>query len=250
MQFILEQQAKHSLQRREYEESFLPKFQKAMATLNQLTLNSAARNCSLNGNTNNKTLRAGTDILGRMIMSTKTEAIIDDLYRVPENAKAELVNRKIVLMSPTGGVPGRTAGAIYVCLHEYERRIDGGYAFPGNVGFIVNSPKRRSFSPDAAFYKGELRGGLFLEGAPTFAVEVRSLDDYGSAAEARMAQKRADYFAAGTLVVWDVDVLREKLVLVYRSAEPQTPTHYHEGDVAEAEPALPGWTVTVAEIFK
>jgi hypothetical protein len=39
------------------------------------------------------------------------------------------------------------------------------------------------------------------------------------------------------------------LVRVYRSTELQNPTIYHEGDVAEAEPALPGWSVTVAEIF-
>src|SRR5712691_1893113 len=178
-------------------------------------------------------------------MSTKTEATIDDLYRVPENGKAEIVNGELVLMSPTGGVPGRAAGEIYVSLHDYERRVGGGYAFPGNVGFIVNLPNRRSFSPDAAFYRGELRGGLFLEGAPIFAVEVRSTDDYGPVAETRMAQKRADYFAAGTLVVWDVDVLREKLVRVYRATDPENPSVYRAGEIAEAEAALPGWTMAV-----
>ena len=133
-------------------------------------------------------------------MSTKTEATVDDLYRVPENGKAEIVNGELVLMSPTGGVPGRAAGEIFISLRDYERRVGGGYAFPDNVGFIVNLPHRRSFSPDAAFFKGELRGGLFLEGAPIFAVEVRSDDDYGPAAEVKMAAKRADYFAAGTLL--------------------------------------------------
>lgn len=182
-------------------------------------------------------------------MSSKTEATIDDLYRVPENGKAELVNGELVLMSPTGGVPGRAAGRIYRSLDDYERSIGGGYAFPDNVGFIVNLPNRRSFSPDAAFYKGELRGGLFLEGAPIFAVEVRSTDDYGPKAEARMAQKRADYFAAGTLVVWDVDVLREKFVRVYRNSDPQSPTTYRAGEIAEAEPALPGWTMPVDELL-
>ena len=147
-------------------------------------------------------------------MSTKAEATVDDLYRVPENGKAEIVNGELVLMSPTGGVPGRAAGEIYVSFRDYERRVGGGYAFPDNVGFIVNLTNRRSFSPDAAFYKGELRGGLFLEGAPVFAVEVRSTDDYSPAAETRMAQKRADCFAAGTVVVWDVDVLWEKVVRV------------------------------------
>ena len=182
-------------------------------------------------------------------MSTKLEATIDDLYHVPENGKAEIVNGELVLMSPTGGVPARASGEIYISLHEYERRVGGGYAFPDNAGFIVNLPNRRSFSPDAAFYKGELRGGLFLEGAPVFAVEVRSAEDYGPAAERRLAEKRADYFAAGTLVVWDVDVLRVKLVRVFRSGDPETPTVYGAGEIAEAEPALPGWTLAVDEIF-
>lgn len=154
------------------------------------------------------------------LMSTKIEATIEDLYRVPEDGKAEIVNGELVLMSPTGGVPGRASGEIYISLHDYERRVGGGYAFPDNVGFIVNLPNRRSFSPDAAFYKGELGGGLFLEGAPVFAVEVRSEEDYGPTAATRMAAKRADYFAAGTIVVWDVDVLREKLVRVYHPQRP------------------------------
>ena len=62
-----------------------------------------------------------------------------------------------------------------------------------------------------------------MEGAPVFAVEVRSTDDYGPKAEARMAQKRADYFAAGTLVIWDVDVLRDRFVRVYRASNPERP---------------------------
>ena len=64
-----------------------------------------------------------------------------------------------------------------------------------------------------------------------------------------MALKRADYFAAGTSVVWDVDVLREKLVRVYRAADPANPRIYVGGDVAEAEPAMPGWTMAVEEIL-
>ena len=182
-------------------------------------------------------------------MSIRTEATIDDLYRVPDKGKAELVNGELVLMSPTGGVPGRAAGKIYRSLDDYERSGRGGYAFPDNVGFIVNLPKRRSFSPDAAFFKGELRGGMFLEGAPIFAVEVRSTEEYGPKAEERMAQKRADYFAAGTLVVWDVDVLRQKAVRVYRANAPADPTIYQANEVGEAEPALPGWTMPLSEIF-
>ena len=182
-------------------------------------------------------------------MGTKTKATIADLYHVPDKGKAELVNGELVLMSPTGGVPGRAGGEVYVHLRTYERQTGSGYAFPDNVGFIVDLPHRQSFSPDAAFYMGELQGGKFLDGAPIFAAEIRSENGYGPAAEWDMAAKRADYFAAGTLVVWDVDVLREQIVRVYRADDPEHPTIYRRGERAEAEPALPGWSMPVDELF-
>ncbi len=89
----------------------------------------------------------------------------------------------------------------------------------------------------------------YIEGAPIFAVEVRSENDYGDAAEQEMAEKRADYFAAGTLVVWDVDLLGDDVVRVYRASDPSTPTIYRRGDVAEAEPAVPGWSMPVDDLF-
>ena len=89
----------------------------------------------------------------------------------------------------------------------------------------------------------------FFEGAPVFAVEVRSENDYGRRAEREMAKKRADYFAAGTLVVWDLDLLSEDVVRVYRSGEPERAVIYRRGEIAEAEPAVPGWTMAVDELF-
>lgn len=182
-------------------------------------------------------------------MSTKADVTINDLYYVPGNGKAELVNGEIKQMPPTGGVPGRSGGDIYIRLRDYERRTGRGYAFPDNVGFTVKLPHRESFSPDAAFYIGVLKGGDFLDGAPVFAAEVRSKNDYGLQAEREIAQKRADYFACGTQVVWDVDVLKEKVVRVYRADDPLNPTIYHKGETAEAEPALPGWTMQVDEFI-
>lgn len=182
-------------------------------------------------------------------MSMKTEATVEDLYRVPGGGKAEIVNGELVLMSPAGGVPGRAGGEIYVSLREYERRTKNGYAFPDNVGFVVNLPRRRSFSPDAAFYVGELKGGQFLDGAPVFAAGVGSEGDYGANAEREMAARRADYFAAGTLVVWDVDVLKEKVVRVYRAGDPENPKVYRSGETAEAEPAVAGWSMPVNDLL-
>jgi Uma2 family endonuclease len=181
-------------------------------------------------------------------MTTKPKATLEDLYRVTE--KAELVDGKLLLMAPTGDLPSRAGGAIYASLRQHERYTGGGRAYPDNTGFKVNLPHRRSFSPDAAFYTGKPTGMRFLEGAPVFAAEIRSENDYGKAAEEALAKKRADYFAAGTLVVWDVDLLGKHVVRVYRASAPDEPAIYRRGDVAEAEPAVPGWRIPVDELFE
>ncbi|HEX6184810.1 MAG TPA: Uma2 family endonuclease [Pyrinomonadaceae bacterium] len=180
-------------------------------------------------------------------MSTKTEATIEDLYKV--EGKAELVNGEIVQMSPTGRRPSYAAREITFSLRDYERRTKSGYAVADGAGFIVNLPRRKSFSPDASFYVGDMDSMKFYEGAPVFAAEVRSEGDYGPKAEEAMARKRADYFAAGTQVVWDVDLLSETPVRVFRASDPENPAVYRRGETAEAEPALPGWTMAVDELF-
>lgn len=182
-------------------------------------------------------------------MMTKASATIEALHHVPENGKAEIVDGEIVRMSPTGARPGRAARAIVVSLTAHERRHRGGYAFGDNVGFLVHLPRRESFSPDAAWYTGCVEGMEFLEGAPAFAAEVRSKNNYGPKAEEELASKRADYFVAGTKVVWDVDLLSEDIVRVYRAESPTTPTVFRRGEVAEAEPAVPGWRMPVDELL-
>src|SRR5919109_4159866 len=163
-------------------------------------------------------------------MATRPKATIKDLYHLPEDGKAEIVNGELIARAPIGFLPGRAAGVLYLSLK-------------------IELPHRESFSPDCAIYTGKHTGMKFPEGAPIFTAEIRSEGDYGPGAEQAIADKRADYFAAGTLVVWDVDLLSEEAVRVYRASEPNRPTVYRRGEVAEAEPALPGWSVPVDELF-
>jgi Uma2 family endonuclease len=181
-------------------------------------------------------------------MASKTQATIEELYRTV--AKAELVNGEIVFMSPTGDQPNYAAAEIFVSLREYCKRTKKGRAVTDNAGFQVDLPHRKSFSPDAAYYTGPKAGMKFFQGAPVFAVEVRSEQEYGPRAEEEMAAKRHDYFSAGTLVVWDVDLLSPEVVRVYRTINPAEPTVYRRGEIAEAEPAVPGWTMPVNDLFE
>ena len=180
---------------------------------------------------------------------TQPPPTIDDLFRF--DGKAELVGGKIVRLAPSGDMPGTAADVTMLALRAYVRERNHGYAVGGTRVFRVELPHRQSFSPDAAFHAGRLGPKrTYFEGAPTFAVEVREEADYGPAAERDMAAKRADYFAAGTLVVWDVDLLGPDVVRVHRADAPDTPTIYRRGEVAEAEPAVPGWTMPVDDLFE
>jgi Uma2 family endonuclease len=181
-----------------------------------------------------------------MVTDSTTEQLIAKLYRI--DGKAEIVEGRVVMMSPTGDEPCSAALAIVVRLREYAK-AHGGRAYGDNAAFLVDLPNRKSFSPDCCYYTGPRTGMKFLSEAPVFAVEVRE-GDYGPRAEREMAAKRADYFAAGTKVVWDVDLLSDDVVPVYRATSAEQPTVSRRGQTAEAEPAVPGWTFLVDELFE
>ena len=179
-------------------------------------------------------------------MSTQIEATIEDLYA--EDGKAEIVDGRIVRFMATGDEPNYAAGEIFVSLHAYCEAHNYGRAVTDNAAFLCDLPHRKSFSPDAAFYTGRRSGMKFFPDVPTSAVEVRSEGDYGARAEEAMHQKRLDYFAAGTQVVWDVDLLSEDVIKSYAAA-PDTPCIFRRGETADAEPAVPGWTMKVDDLF-
>jgi Uma2 family endonuclease len=180
----------------------------------------------------------------------ETAATLDDLYRV--ESKAELIAGRIVHLTPTGRMPSRVASRIFRGLDDYAAATGRGEAYADNTGFAVGvlSSGRESFSPDASYFLGlfPTNAMRFLEGAPTFAVEVRSENDYGDAAEEAMASRRADYFEAGTLVVWDVDPINA-VVRKHGCEFPGDPIVFAPGGEADAEPAVPGWRMAVDRIF-
>jgi Uma2 family endonuclease len=173
------------------------------------------------------------------------EATLEDLYAV--DGKAELVDGRLVLMSPSAPEHNNAAGCIYASLKAHQRRHGGGQPYTDGIACLA--PSGRVHSPDAAWHKAPLPRTRVLHGFPALAVEVRSEEDHGPAAERRMAAKRAAYFAEDTQVVWDVDVLRAGWIRVYRSDDPEHAAVYGRGEAADAEPAVPGWRFPVDEMF-
>ena len=124
-------------------------------------------------------------------MSTKVEATIEDLYKV--EGKAELVNGEIVPMAGTGGLPHYAAREITLSLATYEQTVRQGYAIADNAVFVVNLPHRKSFSPDAGFYLGELTM-KFFKGAFTVG---RHSEDFGR----RFEQARPEFSVVGERMI-------------------------------------------------
>ena len=177
-------------------------------------------------------------------------ASVDDLYAHKD--KAELIGGRIVPLMATGRKPNRIAFRIVRSLDDHAEATGRGEAYTDNMGFTVPelNSGRESFSPDASYYDGPFPANemRFIAGPPTFAVEVRSENDYGDAAEEELAAKRADYFEAGTLAVWDVNPMA-KCVRVYRPDAPDQPITFVRGQIADAEPAVSGWRIPVDRIF-
>jgi Uma2 family endonuclease len=165
-----------------------------------------------------------------------------------EDGRAECFDGRIVRLPHFGDLPGQVVMRLLRSLGDHVERTGRGEVLSATMAFTVNrlASGRESFSPCASYYDGPPPSNpmSFIHGAPTFAVEVRSENDYGPAAEREMAAKRADYFEAGTRVVWDVNPVA-KVIRCYRAAEPDSPGVFGHGSQADAAPAVPGWSVSV-----
>ena len=78
--------------------------------------------------------------------------------------------------------------------------------------------------------------------APDLAVEVFSPGH----TQAEMARKRWDYFAAGTLLVWELDRIARTMTAY---TDPITHQVYTAADTLPGDPALPGFSIELAELF-
>jgi hypothetical protein len=175
---------------------------------------------------------------------------IDDLYRV--EGRAELIGGRMVHLPMFGVLPARVVGRLALSLDRHAEQTGRGEMLTSTMAYAFPALRsgRQSFCAAVSFRDGPPPTNPvgFLDGAPTFAVEVRTLGEFSPAADRSYAAKRTDYFEAGTLVVWDVDPIAE-VIRSYRHDRPNDPIVFTRGQIADAEPAVPGWRLEVDSIF-
>ncbi len=164
-----------------------------------------------------------------------------------DGMRHELVRGELRVMSPSGSEHGRVAVRIGGLLDAHASQTDSGAAFGAETGFVVARDPDTVRAPDAAFVAKERadavgRTAKYWPGAPDLAVEVVSPND----SFREVQEKAREWVAAGCVAVLVLDP-DERTVTAYRAGGD---SHiYVDGDQVDLGDAVPGFAVTVAELF-
>jgi Uma2 family endonuclease len=178
----------------------------------------------------------------------QTIVTAEQLYELPDDGlRYELLRGTLVSEPVPGRLHGRTVARISKLLSNFvdSRRL--GVVYTGDTGFVLARQPDTVRGPDVAFLSNERERETenarpYIPGAPDLAVEVLSPNDRTR----EVLGKVSDYLAAGSRLVWVVNPVREE-VSVFRT--PFAPRILAGADVLDGDEVLPGFSVTIAEIF-
>ncbi len=186
-----------------------------------------------------------------MVVTDKLEPELltgEQLARLGDIGPSELVEGRVVAMSPTSFRHAQLEGRLSGALQAYADRVKRWLVLTGEVGIYTRRNPDTVRGADIALISRERAAqrssASYLDVAPELVVEILSPDDRWSDVTAKLAE----YFAAGVARVW---VLDPKLgsVFVYRSL-----TGVQQHTVVERtltdEELLPGFALSLARLFR
>ena len=189
---------------------------------------------------------------------TATEADLDRVRR-ETGRLCELLDGTLVEKAEMSWFAGSVAAELILLLGNWlnanpapdgRRRgfMAGADGFVRLNGVGMVTPRLRA--PDVSYVsRDRFPGGVVpRRGYPTLApdlvVEVLSPGN----TDEEMRQKRANFFAAGTVRVWQIDPLAETAE-TFDPAAPDEPVPVPAGGTLEAGAALPGFAVRLSDLF-
>lgn len=186
-------------------------------------------------------------------MSTPSTAVEErlitgeELFEMGDIGRSELIDGRIVFMSPTGGEHAYLEVALSSRLDNFMRARKLGWVLAGEVGFYIRRNPDRIRAPDVAFVSRQRMPRRprknFLEVTPELVVEIVSPSDEW----AEIRRKIADYFSIGVNRVWLVEP-DEQDILVFQS--PTEFTRFGIGESLKGEGVLKGFELVVSELFE
>lgn len=182
------------------------------------------------------------------MVTKKNWVTAQQLAEMPDDGyRYELVRGEIRKMAPSFEEHGLVSANVAVDLAPYVRRNGLGRVIIAETGYLLESDPDTVRAPDVSFIRqdrvsppGERRS--FVQGAPDLAIEVLSPSNRSGP----MAEKVADYLAAGSRMVVVIDPVLRTATVHRPGQEPQV---LNEGDTLDGGDVVPGWQMPLAEIF-
>jgi Uma2 family endonuclease len=182
--------------------------------------------------------------------SFKTTVLMtaEQLLAMPDDGnRYELIDGKLLMMSPSGNVHGETAANITALLWNHVRHHRLGKVFAAETGFLLARNPDKVRAPDVAFVANDSLpdsdpGPSYLAQAPDLAVEVVSPNDTSTQVETKAQM----WIESGTAMVLVVDPAT-RTVRVYRTKD--SIDLLISADELDASDVVAGWKPVVGEFF-
>ncbi|HSB71108.1 MAG TPA: Uma2 family endonuclease [Candidatus Methylomirabilis sp.] len=171
----------------------------------------------------------------------------EELAAMHDAGPCELVNGRIVPMTPTGDEHGAIEANIAAELRAYVRDRNLGKVRSGEVGIYVRRNPDTVRAADVLYISHERyarkSASVFPDVAPDLIVEILSSSDSWT----EVTQKLREYFAIGVRMVWVVDPAA-RTIYAYRSLTGLR--EFTANDLLSGDEILPGFSVPVARLFE
>ena len=170
----------------------------------------------------------------------------EELLRMPDLGPCELVDGRIVPMTPPGDEHSDIEAELVTRLRLYGKESKRGRAVSGDAGIYIRRNPDTVRGADVLFISKERdsqpRKKGYFKVAPELVVEVLSPDHRPG----QLREKLRDYFSVDVKVVWVVDP-KARCVFVYRSLTDIT--ELGVGQALADEELLPGFSLPVSDLF-
>ena len=171
----------------------------------------------------------------------------DELLLLDEpGCRVELVRGELRRTSCDGWWHGAVAARVCGRLHAHVRHHRLGIVLAAGTGFLLARDPDTVRSPDAAFVRAERvpaqSGRGYLEGAPDLVVEITSPDDTWE----HVLEKAQCWLDHGAATVWVIEAETRRSCVFHPGG---TITVLQSGGTLRGEPALPGFSIAVADLF-
>lgn len=178
-------------------------------------------------------------------MATTVLLTAEDLADIPEDRRGELIEGVMQPVVPIGESHWDIGGRLLIRVGAFaEQHGLGRTGF--ERGYLLRQDPDTVLAPDISFVSvarmahGDTRA--FTAMAPDLAVEVMSPGNTHS----EMLHKTAIYIEAGVQLIWIVDPTRQRITVHTPDGESRT---LEIGDILDGGDVLPGFTVSLSELF-